>query len=90
MKKIKGVESDLIFLQFQLAHPILKALENTPEKWVVDVLYAFNSGDLNKFKQYDEQMSGWDDIRQHKDFLIAKIQLLSLMEVWIILFINLI
>ncbi|VDD91666.1 unnamed protein product [Enterobius vermicularis] len=64
-----------------LAHPILKALENTPEKWVVDVLYAFNSGDLNKFKQYDEQMSGWDDIRQHKDFLIAKIQLLSLMEI---------
>uniref|UniRef100_A0A0N5AG69 26S proteasome non-ATPase regulatory subunit 13 n=1 Tax=Syphacia muris TaxID=451379 RepID=A0A0N5AG69_9BILA len=64
-----------------LAHPILKALDNTPEKWVVDVLYAFNAGDLNKFREYEEQMSGWDDIKKHKDFLIAKIQLLSLMEI---------
>uniref|UniRef100_A0A914ZN95 26S proteasome non-ATPase regulatory subunit 13 n=2 Tax=Parascaris univalens TaxID=6257 RepID=A0A914ZN95_PARUN len=64
-----------------LAHPILKALEGTHEKWLVDVLFAFNAGDLNRFKRYKPQWSEWDDIKKHTDFLEDKIRLLCLMEI---------
>ncbi|VDK78966.1 unnamed protein product [Gongylonema pulchrum] len=57
------------------------SLEGTQEKWIIDVLYAFNAGDLNKFNQYSPQWAEWDDLQKHKDFLMGKIRLLSLMEV---------
>lgn len=40
---------------FQLAHPILKSLESTPEKWLVEILFAFNSGDMKKFHSMEPQ-----------------------------------
>ncbi|KAI6172025.1 26S proteasome non-ATPase regulatory subunit 13 [Aphelenchoides besseyi] len=61
-----------------LAHPILKALENTPESWLVDVLFAFNAGDLQKFRQYEKQWGQWPDIVRHKELLENKIRLLLL------------
>ncbi|KAI6194200.1 26S proteasome non-ATPase regulatory subunit 13 [Aphelenchoides besseyi] len=64
-----------------LAHPILKALENTPESWLVDVLFAFNAGDLQKFRQYEKQWGQWPDIVRHKELLENKIRLLCLMEI---------
>ncbi|VDM95421.1 unnamed protein product [Thelazia callipaeda] len=64
-----------------LAHPILKSLEGTREKWIIDVLYAFNAGDLNKFNEYHPQWSEWDDLKDHQDVLEEKIRLLSLMEI---------
>ena len=33
---------------FQLAHPILESLNNTENQWVVELLKAFNTGDINK------------------------------------------
>ena len=33
-----------------LAHPILDALAATPRKWLVDLLYAFNAGDIARFQ----------------------------------------
>ncbi|KAI6227921.1 26S proteasome non-ATPase regulatory subunit 13 [Aphelenchoides besseyi] len=64
-----------------LAHPILKALEGTPESWLVDVLFAFNSGDLQKFRQFEKQWGQWPDIVRHKELLENKIRLLCLMEI---------
>lgn len=32
----------------QLAHPILESLKDTENAWVVDLLKAFNSGDIKK------------------------------------------
>ncbi|CAG9537593.1 unnamed protein product [Cercopithifilaria johnstoni] len=64
-----------------LAHPILKSLEGTREKWIIDVLYAFNAGDLNKFNEYRPQWAEWDDLKDHQDLLEDKIRLLSLMEI---------
>lgn len=31
-------------------HPILDSLNNTPNRWLVDLLFAFNRGDLDKFE----------------------------------------
>lgn len=32
-----------------LAHDILASLKGTDKEWLVDLLYAFNSGDIDKF-----------------------------------------
>ncbi|CAI5443758.1 unnamed protein product [Caenorhabditis angaria] len=64
-----------------LAHPILKSLDGTGEKWLVDVLLAFNSGDLPKFYSLESQWGGWDDLKKQKDFLIAKIRLMAVMDI---------
>ncbi|VDM69591.1 unnamed protein product [Strongylus vulgaris] len=66
----------------QLAHPILKALEGSGEKWLSEVLYAFNCGDLNKFYSLEKYWSEWDDLKRKKDFLVGKIRLLAIMEVF--------
>ncbi|KAK5972776.1 26S proteasome non-ATPase regulatory subunit 13 [Trichostrongylus colubriformis] len=63
-----------------LAHPILKALEGSSEKWLSEVLYAFNCGDLNKFYALEKHWSEWDDLKRKKDFLVGKIRLLAIME----------
>lgn len=31
-------------------HPILSSLKETPFAWMIDMLYAFNRGDLNAFE----------------------------------------
>jgi len=64
-----------------LAHPILKSLENSPEAWLVNVLFAFNSGDLEKFRANEPNWKQWPDIVGHKEFLENKIRLLCLMEI---------
>ncbi|CAB3404036.1 unnamed protein product [Caenorhabditis bovis] len=63
-----------------LAHPILKSLDGTGERWLVDVLLAFNSGDLPKFYALEPHWSGWDDLKKQKDFLVGKVRLLAIME----------
>ncbi|MFH4980854.1 hypothetical protein AB6A40_007563 [Gnathostoma spinigerum] len=63
-----------------LAHPILKSLKGTHEQWIVNVLYAFNFGDLDKFHKYKAQWGEWDDLKKHIDFLEGKIRLLCVME----------
>ena len=50
-----------------LAHPILEAIKNTDKQWIVDLMYAFNSGDIAKFensqdvlqKQVSSLSIGW-------------------------------
>lgn len=90
-----------------MAHPILKALEGSSEKWLsevrlltsirslllillffllsysnaLQVLYAFNSGDLDKFYALEKHWSEWDDLKRKKEFLVGKIRLLAIMEV---------
>ncbi|CAJ0945614.1 unnamed protein product, partial [Mesorhabditis belari] len=64
-----------------LAHPILKSLDGSQEKWLLDVLYAFNEGDLNKFYGLERYWGGWPDMKKQKEFLVEKIRLLSIMEI---------
>lgn len=35
-------------------HPILNALTGTRDQWLVDLLYAFNRGDLEKFETHKQ------------------------------------
>jgi len=62
-----------------LAHPILKSLQSS-DKWLSDLLYAFNSGNIQKFEELRPSWSKQDDLKKESSLLERKIRLLSLME----------
>ncbi|ERL87811.1 26S proteasome non-ATPase regulatory subunit 13 [Dendroctonus ponderosae] len=63
-----------------LAHQVLQSLKNTENSWLVDLLYAFNSGDINKFEQMKIKWGVIADLAAQELFLRQKISLLCLME----------
>uniref|UniRef100_A0A8D8WDG5 26S proteasome non-ATPase regulatory subunit 13 n=2 Tax=Cacopsylla melanoneura TaxID=428564 RepID=A0A8D8WDG5_9HEMI len=63
-----------------LAHPILDSLQETPNAWLVELLQAFNAGDIDKFEHMRPQWSGMNDIKANENKLSQKIALLCLME----------
>ncbi|CAH0390189.1 unnamed protein product [Bemisia tabaci] len=63
-----------------LAHPILDSLKSTPNWWLVELLYAFNAGDIAKFEKMKPKWSSIPDIATQEIKLRQKISLLCLME----------
>ena len=67
-----------------LAHPILEVLKDTKDSWVVDLLQAFNAGDIEAYKtlqaKFGPQMSAQAALVKNKNVMEEKIAILSLME----------
>lgn len=63
-----------------LAHPILESLNGTDNEWLVELLRAFNSGDIIKFEQMKPKWSTIADLAAQEVKLRQKISLLCLME----------
>lgn len=63
-----------------LMHPILGALNGTPDQWLVDLLYAFNRGDLEKFETLKSSWAQQADLKAAEVKMRQKICLLCLME----------
>lgn len=42
----------ICFLSLQLMHPVLESLRNTDKQWLIDTLYAFNAGNVEKFQGF--------------------------------------
>jgi 26S proteasome regulatory subunit N9 len=63
-----------------LAHPIVDSLRGTEYEWLVELLQAFNSGDIAKFDQMKSQWSQMADLAAQETKLRQKISLLCLME----------
>jgi len=63
-----------------LAHPILDSLKNTEKQWVVDLMYAFNSGNITKFDELKKSWVTQPDLAAHELQMRQKISLLCLME----------
>ncbi|XP_070532032.1 26S proteasome non-ATPase regulatory subunit 13-like [Ptychodera flava] len=63
-----------------LAHPILHSLKDTEKQWLVDLLYAFNSGNLQKYESLKSQWKQQPDLATSEGSLRQKISLLCLME----------
>jgi len=67
-----------------LAHPILSSLDGTKHAWLKEFLFAFNSGDLDKYdrllvshkREIDEQGA----LKNNQGLLREKISILALME----------
>ncbi|XP_015588768.1 26S proteasome non-ATPase regulatory subunit 13 [Cephus cinctus] len=63
-----------------LAHPVLQSLKGTPNTWLVDVLQAFNAGDIAALERLKPQWSKVADLAAQELKLRQKISLLCLME----------
>lgn len=64
-----------------LAHNILDSLRGTTQQWLVDLLYAFNSGDIVQYELLRPSWSAWPDLQQNETVMREKISILALMEV---------
>uniref|UniRef100_W5KIG2 26S proteasome non-ATPase regulatory subunit 13 n=1 Tax=Astyanax mexicanus TaxID=7994 RepID=W5KIG2_ASTMX len=64
-----------------LMHPVLESLRNTDKQWLIDTLYAFNSGNVVKFQALKSAWGQQPDLAAHEPKLMQKIQLLCVMEV---------
>lgn len=63
-----------------LAHKILESLTGTENEWLKDLLFAFNSGDVAKFRQLSPQWKTQADLAHNETLLFEKVCLLCLME----------
>ena len=63
-----------------LMHPILGALSGTQDQWLIDFLYAFNRGDLEKFEALRPSWTQQSDLKAAEVKIRQKICLLCLME----------
>lgn len=63
-----------------LAHPVLNSLSGTNREWLVQMLYAFNSGNLVKFENLKNSWMDVPELVSEEVALKQKIRLLCLME----------
>ncbi|MCJ8737406.1 hypothetical protein PDJAM_G00023690 [Pangasius djambal] len=63
-----------------LMHPVLESLRNTDKQWLIETLYAFNSGNVVKFQALKSAWGQQPDLAAHEVKLMQKIQLLCVME----------
>ncbi|KAI1903951.1 hypothetical protein AGOR_G00000690 [Albula goreensis] len=63
-----------------LMHPVLESLRNTDKQWLIDTLYAFNSGNVEKFQAFKSAWGQQPDLAAQEAKLMQKIQLLCVME----------
>ncbi|KAL9894572.1 regulatory particle non-ATPase 9 isoform 1-T2 [Glossina fuscipes fuscipes] len=63
-----------------LAHPILASLKGSPNEWLINLLKAFNAGDIKRFNEMKPTWSKIPDLLAQEVKLRQKISLLCLME----------
>lgn len=63
-----------------LLHPILDSLDDTPNEWLRDLLFAFNSGDLKAYETLVSNIQKNNLLASNKGFLYQKISLAALTE----------
>lgn len=63
-----------------LMHPVLESLKNTDKQWLIETLYGFNSGNVEKFQALKSAWGQQPDLAAHEAKLMQKIQLLCVME----------
>ena len=61
-------------------HPVLDKLRGTEKQWLVDLLYAFNAGNISKFDDLKKHWVNQPDLASHEVQMRQKISLLCLME----------
>ncbi|MEE6510922.1 hypothetical protein FKM82_031257 [Ascaphus truei] len=63
-----------------LMHPVLESLRSSDRQWLIDTLYAFNSGNVENFRAKKTAWGQQPDLSANESLLLKKIQLLCLME----------
>merc|ERR1712141_611837 len=63
-----------------LAHPVLQTLKGTPKEWLINLLVAFNAGDVKTYNNLRPQWTEQADLNGNQEILYEKLCLLVLME----------
>jgi len=67
-----------------LEHPVLESLQGSDHQWLAEVIYAFNKGEIAKWKvlqnQYATQLNEQQRLREEHSLLQRKISVMSLVE----------
>ena len=67
-----------------LQHPVVESLNGSKAQWLYDLLLAFNKGDIRGYEQlaskYANEIDSRASLKEKKDFLYEKVQLMCLME----------
>lgn len=63
-----------------LQHKILEPLRASSNGWIVELVDAFNSGNIQKVKQLESQWQTQTDLKNNTDKLTEKLRLSALME----------
>jgi len=63
-----------------LAHPVLHSLKRTSKEWLVDLMRAFNEGNINQYKVLRPKWIANAQLKAHEEALRVKIILLCIME----------
>merc|ERR1712025_1018381 len=63
-----------------LAHKVLESLKGGENEWLIDILFAFNSGDVAKFRALKPKWSSQPDLAANESVLFEKVCLMCLME----------
>ncbi|KAJ2655298.1 26S proteasome regulatory subunit [Coemansia sp. RSA 1200] len=63
-----------------LSHPILDSLKGTEHEWMMDLLLAFNSGDIAKYETMAASLNSQPLLKQQQSMLQQKIRLMALIE----------
>ncbi|PRQ70900.1 hypothetical protein AAT19DRAFT_10440 [Rhodotorula toruloides] len=64
----------------QLLHPVLDSLKGTPNEYIRSLLFAFNSGDIDKFQSLIPELEKEPYLLQNLNTLRQKICVLALIE----------
>ncbi|CAB4036714.1 26S proteasome non-ATPase regulatory subunit 13, partial [Paramuricea clavata] len=72
--------SDIYHFGELLAHPILDSIKSSEHQWIVDLLFAFNSGNIPRFESMKPIWTKQPDLESHELLLRQKITLLCLIE----------
>merc|ERR1712112_675202 len=59
---------------------VLQSLKGRENEWLINLLLAFNSGDVAKFRQLKPQWATQQDLAYNETLLFEKVCLLCLME----------
>lgn len=63
-----------------IAHPVLESLKNPQQQWLVDLLHAFNSGNIQQFTSLKPHWNKQKFLSANVKIMEEKISLLCLME----------
>lgn len=63
-----------------LAHKVLDSLKGGDNEWLIDILFAFNSGDVAKFRALKPKWSTQPDLAANEALLFEKVCLMCMME----------
>ncbi|KAA0185961.1 26S proteasome non-ATPase regulatory subunit [Fasciolopsis buskii] len=63
-----------------LTHDVLESLRDSPDSWLIDLLNAFNRGDLQQLEMLKDRWRAQADLLSAESRLVDKVQLLCLCE----------